>query len=258
MSVLARPRWSCQRLFDRPPQLAQPTGQNRVRHIKFSCPFTHCQSVTAKFEYSVITSVVRLFDIGGPPAIFRRIAEIIVDALDGMFGSRTWPHILKEVFKAIQPPRAHRDPSRAIIFVVRCVRVVASGLNACPDYILGRFPKAMRTSHRADHLIVKTSATSSISADKRRPSDHAMVATVTSAKPSRLLESVDTNKAKYSKTAKLLARQVLDLLLGDRDYRWKIIADNCKKWELWGMILHVDKLLSAIGLIRGRCLDAAR
>lgn len=236
---LTLPTRSCQRLFNRPPQLTQSARQHGVRHIEFARPFTYCQSLATHFNYAVAAFIVCLFGSSGPSAIFRGIAKVVVDTLNRMICSWTRPHVLKKILEAVQPVPAHRNPSRPIILVGRCVRISTSSLNARPVSILSHSSQTVRTVSIAHHLVMEASATGSTPTNQGRARNGSMSATVALAKPGCLLESVRSDKAKNEQSAKLLPGQVLHLFLGYRQYCRQIIRGNCKRRELRGMILHV-------------------
>lgn len=80
---------------------------------------------------------------GRPPAIFRAIPRIIINAVYGMLGRRPSPHISKEILET-PPPIAYRDPSTTVVFK-SSIHWVSTPLNhIAPRSIFCRPAHAMR------------------------------------------------------------------------------------------------------------------
>lgn len=68
-----------------------------------------------------------------PPAIFRRVRRIVIDAIQRLAWRRL-SHISDKV-RVIMPPITNDNTSGAIIFILRKIFVIASLFHAAPDFI---------------------------------------------------------------------------------------------------------------------------
>jgi hypothetical protein len=109
---------------------------------KFFSPIFEALRFSLKCYQAGLSSVAHLLMPSSPFAIVRRIAFVIVDAFNGVFGRRAWSHVGKEGLKGF-PFRADGNTSSPVILKSCVGRGVASASHADPDLILRRVDFAM-------------------------------------------------------------------------------------------------------------------
>jgi hypothetical protein len=87
-------------------------------------------------------TVERLLASGRPATVARFVVSVIVDAVNGVVGGRTRPHISQERGEVIAPAVAHGDASPAVIRPALDVRVVTAVLEADPGRVFHGLPLA--------------------------------------------------------------------------------------------------------------------
>ena len=80
-------------------------------------------------------AIIVLFDPCSPATIPRLVIAVVVDAIDGVFRARPWPHIGQEVFE-LSPTLTHGDPAATPIFIVLRIGIIAAPAQLRPTLIL--------------------------------------------------------------------------------------------------------------------------
>jgi hypothetical protein len=100
---------------------------------KLSFPCGKSKGLSVKRKLHAASSIPIVFRYGSPATIARRISAIVVDAINLMFGARSFAHICKKVFKGIAPSFTNPDATPTVIFILWALVVVAPVLHANPD-----------------------------------------------------------------------------------------------------------------------------
>lgn len=97
---------------------------------------------TLILKRDVVAFVVGLFGAGCPSAICRLVVAIVVVPFYRMFGTRTWPHINKKVFK-LRPLRADCNTTSTVTSIRTIVGIKASLSDANPYLKFGCFTESV-------------------------------------------------------------------------------------------------------------------
>lgn len=81
------------------------------------------------------STVQSLFASRGPSRIFRGVANVIIDSVDGMIGGRTLPDVLHKLAEIVFPFFAHPDAARTVNSVFGCPLIVAAIFHRPPRSI---------------------------------------------------------------------------------------------------------------------------
>lgn len=146
------------------PTALQAILKCRARNASTTHPFADRQGLAEgsylqhAFEWLCRPAIVLLLLIGRPAAIFRRIAFIIVDAIQRRF-ARPLAHVFNEN-GYVSPPLADRDASRTIILVSGIPRIGASPMHVSPNGIKRMTAESMTGCASRKQLARETSARS--------------------------------------------------------------------------------------------------
>lgn len=136
------------------------------------------------------SAVVRLFGLGGPSAVVRRVGAIVVDAVNGVIGRRFRSHIAVERAK-VQPFWRDRDSAPAVPFPCWVVRVQAPLAHSEPCLIFARATVAALTVYATcvsgSLALYAATAQGVAGAQVARKHDDVISAAVATADPPRLL-----------------------------------------------------------------------
>lgn len=139
-------RIRCQNTFWGPPKMITP-AHGCVRNSRFFRPLHQAQGDTVVRHINIPNGIIRLFFSSRPSAIFRAIGSVVVNALKSMFFG--WmPHVSQKRVKII-PGWANFNASTAIACVMRCFRVIASGLHLDPNSVNSRIGQSVSFGHVA-------------------------------------------------------------------------------------------------------------
>lgn len=92
--------------------------------------------------WPMVGSVLSLLKARRPTAVARLIVAAVVDALNRMLFSRTWPHVPKEL-REVEPLFTKRNAATAVTVKMRGLGVGASALHGPPTPILMGFVAAV-------------------------------------------------------------------------------------------------------------------
>jgi len=121
----------------------------------YSCdlsPLCYRHALSPQRKNAAFSSVSGLFLSAGPAAVLRRVAFLIVDAVNRMLRGGTPTHIFKERLEGISPALTHRNAAAAVSAVAAIVLIVTTLNHTNPNPILGAFvhpvfdPKAAAAS----------------------------------------------------------------------------------------------------------------
>lgn len=153
-----KPYWSRQRAADRPFQHGDTLNHGGITQSEVTRKVLDgaCQPIMCIQDHPSLIDALR--SPTGPAAVLWRIAEIIIDAVDGVFRRGARPHIGIEVLEGIQPSLADRDAHRAI-FREPCRRFSRTAVDGVsPDSIFPALRQAMRHAPRAQLLFSQAPA----------------------------------------------------------------------------------------------------
>ena len=130
----------------------------------YSCdlsPLCYRHALSPQRKNAAFSSVSGLFLSAGPAAVLRRVAFLIVDAVNRMLRGGTPTHIFKERLEGISPALTHRNAAAAVSAVAAIVLIVTTLNHTNPNPILGAFvhpvfdPKAAAASSMSTVQIPK-------------------------------------------------------------------------------------------------------
>jgi hypothetical protein len=177
------------------------------------------------------------------------VVAVIVNSINLMMRAWTLPHIFQKTGEVLPPTLAHGYATTAVIAIVDVLGVFAARNYVIPDGVFRTLAQSMRMIALKHHFMMEATTAISMARTKIRYTNHRRIATSAPTKPLRLPSMILTSKAQYGQSAKDAARQILNFLIRYRHnlrHFLKIaIVGGCKEGQLWGRILHVDKLLSA-------------
>lgn len=213
------------------------------------CPLLYCQSFAAKLKIMIVSSITRLLCYCGPSAVIRRIAKIVVNSVNAIFGSRARPHIGIEILKAVSPSLAYRNASIPIIFIRVLIGVFASRNNGTPDRKFTGIAHAVRLAKIGDSLSIEAATAFCVFANELDCGNNTEFAAVAFAKPHCVTILARADVANYSQAAKLPTGNILSSLAGYGNDLRQIVR---------GAIVEVHQKLPFWCLIREHSRGAAR
>ena len=116
------------------PETLEPLGERCPRHSGRPSDVAEGQSLPAPVEQPHNLSINGLLFSRRPAAVFSRVADGAVNSVQG-FAIWAFAHVLKEVFKAVQPSSAHRDAAGSVPGIRRIVGLVATIFGGLPRTI---------------------------------------------------------------------------------------------------------------------------
>lgn len=118
--------------------------QGGVGDTQFSTPIPQCVFASVPRQ-QVGSALIDSLRCGrGPSAIIRRIAAIIIDAINRVLIARPWTHVGVKGFKRVQPTLTHRDAAFAVPMEVFARRSGAAVDHSGPSLKLSRVRHAVR------------------------------------------------------------------------------------------------------------------
>lgn len=98
-------------------------------------PFNHRFGLPSEFQHSVVSFIAAVGPSGGPYAILRRIALVVIFAFNLMAG-RTPAHVLEKIRKRVPPTSAHLNTSTAVPLELAARSLRTPSNYRSPDRIL--------------------------------------------------------------------------------------------------------------------------
>lgn len=130
------------------------------------------------------TTIINLVFPRIPKTVIGGIAQLVIGAFERQLGARFQSHVRKEILEAISPSIADCNPSAAVIFVGRMIRVFASLFHVVP---CGIFRSSMRVAVSftalAQEFFLETAAGMSISSTEMLSADNSFISAITFAAP---------------------------------------------------------------------------
>lgn len=146
-------------------------------------PFQHSESFAIKSQLNCFSLVACLFNIRRPPAVFRSVTEIVVDAVNAVLIRWRFAHIGIEGFKGLSPLFAHRNAATAIVNIGRLIRICTASNHATPNGVDASMFHAMRASVVTEQFILETTARFGIARSQSSSLDQAFCAAIATAEP---------------------------------------------------------------------------
>ena len=169
------------------PSIANSGLERSGLHSFLSRPLLEGLSASVKSQSSGNLFIVSLFFLGGPLAVLRRVARIVVDSLNGMLGGRSRTHIGNKVLKSC-PLRANGNSASSIIPVVRVRWVLATLVHGGPSVVFRRmrassFCIPVHQAALALNFFMETAARYVAPRCEDRETDNLFIATVALTQP---------------------------------------------------------------------------
>lgn len=154
----------------------------------------HGQSPTIReFNERTRSAIVRLFSVSRPQAIAWFVIALIVFSFDGVTNRWSTSHVSKEGREIAAPFLAHRDAAAAVVAIADGRLVVAPGLDAAPDSVLGRSSFAVGHQSSACRSQLLTAATLLVATTQVAGLHGAGSTTVASTQPFRRIAGASSN-----------------------------------------------------------------
>ena len=125
---------------------SESAANDPIVNSSLSGPLGKGLGAAIPLKQDIGAGVVGLLLLGCPPAILRAIPLVIINAVNGMLGGRSWPHVIKEILKAVSPAVTHGNAPAAVVVVSRVVGVSAAIFHMIPHAIFGRIFRAVHFS----------------------------------------------------------------------------------------------------------------
>lgn len=175
-------------------------------------PFGDVFCYTINFDISVLSVIVVLLFSCRPPAVAWLVISAIIDSINGVFGSRPWSHIRKEIYKPLsaKPSIMNNNSTPSIIYIARMIRVYTALNHAAPSFVFNCSGFAMCLLRSANSFIAKTSTRLSDIANQIRVTKLSCCPAITSTQ----IETIPINrfdKFKDSKPIEFLTYYVFSL-----------------------------------------------
>ena len=138
-ALLARDDRSLNGPFDRPWPLgpAKTLAKNLLLDARVAGQFGHREGTAFVFEKYVRHAIVALFSLRRPTTVLRRIAEVVVYAIDGVIQRRALAHVGQEVCERRSPSIADRNSPLAIMLKGRAAGLCAARNHIPPASVCG-------------------------------------------------------------------------------------------------------------------------
>lgn len=236
-SVLTRlcshPNWLAEYPLMTPPTVAPILY---ARHAGYLNPLRNALVLPLKSNEVIFSSISRLFNAGGPAAVFLAVAQCVVNAVNAVLCRWTRPHVVIEGLKGL-PFSAHGNASAAVVLVHLFVRVFASSKNSAPDFIFCGFGHAVRCLSGRNKFTLKASAGLCSQRSEFSQVDVDRAAAIASAKPVNPL-ALESHRILGNKSAKALASDIF-----------------CVPVKMYNSVSHIGTRF--INVVRGQGVDAS-
>lgn len=106
-----------------------------------------------------IVRIIKLLFVSGPPAIFRFVIPLRVDAINSVFGGWLRAHVRNKILKTSLPAVAYLNAFCSVVFVADVSRTRTPLFHSAPSSVFGRLFQTMRRHHFPHCFFMKTSTT---------------------------------------------------------------------------------------------------
>ncbi|KKK55249.1 hypothetical protein LCGC14_3076450, partial [marine sediment metagenome] len=163
--------------FDMPTS-AYSTSKRLIVHSAPARPLGHSEGFAVNSKVFIGGSIVGLFSMRSPLAIFGTIITVVIDSFESFSG---WliTHVFVKSFKRIEPASTNLYSTTAISFIVTSIRIRCTSLNCSPGSIFWRFYHAVF----CNFLFMHTATALRFATIKTSTSYKANVAAITEAFP---------------------------------------------------------------------------
>lgn len=172
-----------------------------------SRPFHDRASFAVVFKMMIPARVIRLLLRASPATIVFRIWPAAIFTVQCVTW-RSWSHIRKELFKAVQPFSGHRDTATSVIWIVSACCEIAPLFRRTPRLIFTRTSASMRSSSFRSTFTSKASATARPAETQALRSDGLRASTVATTFPYCWLLMSTGQLSQYDEASKSLAEKV--------------------------------------------------
>lgn len=253
--------WPCQRILNSPTSL-DAIPNCAALDSQLCGPAGNGQPLAAKLKIVVAARVACLLFWCGPaaiscPSLLRTllamttgVAGTVIYSVNAMLRAWFRPQVCKEVHETMLPFLANRDSAAPINMIVTIVWISATFKHCFPGSVFPSVIHAMFHNCLHQLFLLEAATTQGIATSQAATAYRAMLSALTPTEPYGDLR-FSANKAKHGEPTKHLAGHIFNLFIGYRhnlgQFFATAIADNCKKWELRGMLRHVISSMKATG-----------
>lgn len=163
------------------PALLDPPQQQAGVKVQLARPLPQILRASVERDGAIYARVVRLCDAIRPSTVGRFVMAVVVDAIQRVFRSGTWPHIGVERGERVPPSFAHCNSATAVIMKSGIARITAALFHGRPDVVFRRNAQAMRAFARAIACTTKTATAFGSSAQQPIADDDGFVPTYATA-----------------------------------------------------------------------------
>lgn len=149
-----------------------------TRQSHNSGPISQRVSFSAPCQHAIVSRIVVLLRACCPVAVFRRVAEVVISALDFVFLRRLLAHIFDEGLKTVVPARAYGNPASSVELEFGVFRVIAAASHAEPHQVFWRAGLPMCGGLGRGYIFPQTPAGLRVAASQRVGRDSEEVAAV--------------------------------------------------------------------------------
>jgi hypothetical protein len=121
--------------FATTPSHLQPTPDKTL------CQAVDVSPICQRFRHAVVryqlcfSRVSDLLGFSCPSAVLRKVAFVVVNAINRVLRGRGFTHVRQKRLKVIKPSVAHRDASATVVMESMVARVMATSLHAAPSVV---------------------------------------------------------------------------------------------------------------------------
>lgn len=236
------------------PSMRKPTKKGFVIDFQYFRPFgkTSRFAVVCEHHIGALIAGLRLF--ARPSDIARFVVAVIVNAVKAMALlaiMRKLRGVVNKCLRVCPPFVANRYASVPVIFVSGIERIVTSMNHFVPRRIKGVHSVTVICGH-CNQMLQLTATTGHCGSAQASVSDFGEISTIAPTKPHDTAVTGFFDRPKRDQSAKSLARDVFGMRANGYEFVLSFIKRELGLYKLWSMITHVEKLLSAFGLIRQR------
>lgn len=157
MGLLANGLSQC--IGESPASLKAPTNCL----LRYPCdlsPFCHPQAFSVPCQETAGSFISCLLFCGRPATVLRRVALVVLDAVNRVMRAWTRAHVFEERLEGIFPARAHRNAATAVVAPAGIIEIIATLDHGSPSSILTALVHSVLGIAQPDPLFVKATTAS--------------------------------------------------------------------------------------------------
>lgn len=171
------------------PSTFQTTEETGMGNARFAFPLSHCLFFAESLQASIISFIICLGNPKFPDAIIRRVALVIINALDSMGICWAPSHIFKEQGKVIPASTYCNTPAVVITKIFHTLRVISTSFpHRFPYRIFRQMRQAVNGITLSGNISTPTSTAFCVSRPYFLRTHRQHLTTFTSTQPNRLTQ----------------------------------------------------------------------